>query len=150
MAVPTKRYEALSQRLNAVEETYSTYAESRIPLEQMSLRTLAPAAEQIVPLIRINGVKEDDMPFMLKRRRGRRRGLLWLSLGGCMVLFVVGLLLCGSAVRENQVQQQVLQPVIRETWRGWANTRYMFVLYGPEREMKLTIVGILIQQWGMM
>ena len=132
MSIFTKRYEALSQRLSSVEETDSTHAEPRPAREQMSLRTLAPAAQQIVPLIRITGAaKDDEMPFMFKRRRGRRRGLYWLSLGGCIVLIMLlGLLLCGSSVGEPAVRKVVLKPVVRESWAGWAKMRYIFVLYG--------------------
>jgi hypothetical protein len=103
----------------------------------MSLRTLPPVAEQIiVPLIRISGVKEDDMSFMsFKRRRGRRRGLFWLSIGACIALFVMGLLLWRPGVAERIVLLKgELRPLIRESWLGWANTRYIFVLYGPGRE----------------
>ena len=131
-----RRFEAASQRLSTVEEIDSTYAESRIPVEQMSLRTLPPVAEQIVPLIRISGVKEDDMSFMFKRRRGRRRGLFWLSVASCIALFVLGLLLWRPGVGESSIvlQKGELRPLIRESWLGWANSRYIFVLYGPGRE----------------
>lgn len=136
MSLFSKRYEALSQRFNNVEDADSTHAATRIALDQMSLRTLVPAAEQIVPLIRINGVKEDEMPFIFKRRRGRRRGLWWLSVMGGIVLFVLGLTLCGSGSKKAEIQPQRLKPVIRESWLGWTNTRYIFVLYvlqlGPE------------------
>lgn len=136
MSLFSKRYEALSQRFNNVEDADSTHAATRIALDQMSLRTLVPAAEQIVPLIRINGVKEDEMPFIFKRRRGRRRGLWWLSVMGGIVLFVLGLTLCGSGLKEAEIQPKRLKPVIRESWLGWTNTRYIFVLYvlqlGPE------------------
>ena len=131
MSLFTKRYEALSQRFNNVEDADadSTHATTRMALDQMSLRTLVPAAEQIVPLIRINGVKEDDMPFIFKRRRGRRRRLWWLSVMGGMVLLVLVLTLCGSGLKETEIKPQRLKPVIRESWLGWANTRYIFVLY---------------------
>ena len=77
----------------------------------------------------INGVKEDEMPFIFKRRRGRRRGLWWLSVMAGMVLFVLGLVLCGSELKDTEGPQQRLKPVIRDSWLGWTKMRYIFVLY---------------------
>lgn len=129
MSLFSKRYEALSQRFNSVEDADPAPQTSRLALDHMSLRTLVPAAEQIVPLIRINGVKEDEMPFIFKRRRGRRRGLWWLSVMAGMVLFVLGLVLCGSELKDTEGPQQRLKPVIRDSWLGWTKMRYIFVLY---------------------